>query len=131
MTASDSERDLQADWLMLRGAVDDLLAGLGDPDGFQAAFGALHQAASNIDHQALLNTPHVPGDAVEYRERLAVMLARIPDGWGRWISCSRGWYPIICELDEQLVRLFPAYRIHQVKEKYAGLRYYWEAGASS
>ena len=124
----DSERDLQADWLMLRDTVDDLLAGLADPDGFQAALGALHQAASNIDHQALLDTPHVPGDAGEYRERLAVMLARIPDGWDRWISCSRGWYPIICELDEQLVRLFPAYRIHQVKEKFAGLRYYWEAG---
>jgi hypothetical protein len=60
----DSERDLQADWLMLRDTVDDLLAGLADPDGFQAALGAL----------------------------------------------------------------FPAYRIHQVKEKFAGLRYYWEAG---
>jgi hypothetical protein len=36
-------------------------------------------------------------------------------------------YPIICELDEQLVRLFPAYRIHQVKEKGAGLNY-WETG---
>jgi transcription elongation factor Elf1 len=128
MTTSDSERAPQADWLMLGDAVDDLLAGLGDADGFRAAFGALRQAASSIDHQALLNTPQLPGDAGEYRRRLAVMLARIPDGWGRWISCSRGWYPIICELDEQLARLFLAYRIHQVKEKYAGLRYYWEAG---
>jgi hypothetical protein len=128
MTTSNSERDPQADWLMLGDAVDDLLAGLGDPDGFRAAFGALRQAASSVDHQALLNTPQLPEDAGEYRKRLAVMLARIPDGWGRWISCSRGWYPIICELDEQLARLFPAYRIHQVKEKYASLRYYWEAG---
>ena len=43
MTPSDSERDPQADWLMLGGAVDDLLAGLGDRDGFRAAFGALRQ----------------------------------------------------------------------------------------
>jgi hypothetical protein len=84
------------------------------------------QAASSIDPQTLLNTPQMPSDAGEYGERLAAMLARIPDGWGRWISCSRGWYPVICELDEQLARLFPDYHIHQVKEKYGGLRYYWD-----
>jgi hypothetical protein len=83
MTTSDSERAPQADWLMLGDAVDDLLAGLGDADGFRAAFGALRQAASSIDHQALLNTPQLPGDAGEYRRRLAVMLARIPDATQR------------------------------------------------
>jgi hypothetical protein len=68
-----------------------------------------------------------PEDAGEHAEALRGILARIPDGWGRWISCGRGWYPLIVELDEQLRVLFPTYAVHQVKEKFGGLRYYWDA----
>ncbi len=64
----------------------------------------------------------------EHADALSGMLARIPNGWGRWISCDRGWYPLLVELDEQLRTLLPDYVIHQVKEKYGGLRYYWEPG---
>ncbi|MGI8557872.1 MAG: hypothetical protein ACR2ND_06135 [Solirubrobacteraceae bacterium] len=53
---------------------------------------------------------------------------RIPDGWGRWISCGRGWYPLLVELDAELDTLLPAYRLYQVKEKFAGLRFYWAVG---
>ncbi len=81
-----------------------------------------------VDYQKLLNTPHVPEDAGEHAEAFARMLARIPDGWGRWISCNRGWYELLVELDEQLSALFPSYIIHQVKEKFGGLRVYWESG---
>ena len=56
------------------------------------------------------------------------MLARIPDGWGRWISCGCGWYSLLVKLDEQLRALLPNYELHQVKEKFGGLRYYWEPG---
>lgn len=75
----------------------------------------------------VLNALHVPDDAGEYAAGLNRLLQRIPDGWGRWISCSRGWYPIIIELDEQLSALFPGYALHQVKEKFGGLRFYWAA----
>lgn len=68
--------------------------------------------------QEILNAVHVPDDAGERAEALGRMLARIPDGWGRWISCSRGWYSIVVDLDEQLRALFPAYELQQVKEKY-------------
>jgi hypothetical protein len=71
---------------------------------------------------------HAPEDAGEYAEALRGMLVRIPDGWGRWIRCDRGWYPLLVELDEQLRTLLPNYVIHQVKEKFGGLRYYWEPG---
>lgn len=80
------------------------------------------------DDQQILNAMHVPEDAGEHEEALRGMLVRIPDGWGRWISCSRGWYPLLVELDEQLRALLPNYVIHQVKEKFGGLRYYWEPG---
>lgn len=78
-----------------------------------------------LDHQAFLNALHVPEDADEWEEGLRKILGRIPDGWGRWISCDKGWYPIVVELDEQLSRIAPDYAVHQVKEKFGGLRYYY------
>lgn len=79
----------------------------------------------NINFEELLNALHIPEDAGEHADGLRRILLRIPDGWGRWISCSRGWYPIVIELDEQLATLFPGYELHQVKEKFGGLRFYW------
>ncbi len=88
----------------------------------------MSQAARDLDHQQFLNAMHLPKDAGEHADALRGMLVRIPDGWGRWISCDRGWYPLLVELDEQLRTLLPNYVINQVKEKYGGLRYYWESG---
>lgn len=88
----------------------------------------MKQASRDIDHQQILNCMHVPTDAGKHAEALAAILRRIPDGWGRWIGCDSGWYALIVELDEQLRALLPNYAIHQVKEKFGGLRYYWEAG---
>jgi len=70
---------------------------------------------------------HVPKDAGEYTDGLIAILMRIPDGWGRWISCDRGWYQIIIDVDQQLAALDPNYTVHQVKEKFGGLRYYFAA----
>lgn len=40
---------------------------------------------------------------------------------------GKGWLPIVTTLHEQLLRLDPEYQIHQVKEKFGGLRYYYGA----
>lgn len=77
------------------------------------------------DPEAFLNTPHVPDDAGEYAAGLAAILNRIPKGWGRWIDCGRGWYPLIVETDQKLAAIDPTYEVHQVKEKFGGLRYYF------
>ncbi|HTW41451.1 MAG TPA: hypothetical protein VMD79_03980 [Solirubrobacteraceae bacterium] len=103
-------------------------AAAGDENGFRAAWEAMAQAARGLDHQQMLNAMHVPEDAGEHAEALAAILRRIPDGWGRWISCDRGWYALIVELDGQLSALLPSYVLHQAKEKFGGLRYYWESG---
>ena len=76
------------------------------------------------DPEAFLNTPHVPEDAGEYADGLTAILNRIPKGWGRWIECGRGWYPLLIETDQKLAALDPDYEVHQVKEKFGGLRYY-------
>lgn len=74
--------------------------------------------------QDLSNTHHLPDDAGEYAEGLTKILERIPEGWGRWISCGKGWYPLLIELDEKLAEIDPSYEVHQAKEKFGTLRYY-------
>ena len=61
------------------------------------------------------------------------LLARIPQGWGKYISCREGWYPILEDLDKKLAWLDPEYKIAQVKEKFGALRFYFdtEAGATT
>jgi hypothetical protein len=120
--------DAQTRWDALKDAVGELAGAADDADGFAAAFAALRQIGQGVDLSEVLNALHVPDDAGERAEALRRMLLRIPDGWGRWIGCSRGWYPILVELDEQLCSLFPQYELHQVKEKYGGLRFYWGEG---
>lgn len=71
----------------------------------------------------------VPEDAGEYADALAAILKRIPEHWGRYLSVDPGWYPLLTRLDAQLAALDPEYEIHQVKEKFGGLRYYTHTGA--
>jgi hypothetical protein len=70
---------------------------------------------------------HVPTDAGVFEEGLVGILRRIPPQWGRWIRVERGWYPIIVRCDRDLARLDPNHEVHQVKQKYGGLRYYFSA----
>lgn len=77
-----------------------------------------------MDMEKMLNTIVVPDNAGEYEDGLRKIMSRIPDGWGRWISCDKGWYALICELDEKLADICPDYEVHQVKEKFGTLRYY-------
>lgn len=110
-----------------RSATADLRDALdaGDAEGRRAAFGQLLQTLSNIDFDSTRDKLHIPDDAGPYRDGLVKILRRIPPNWGRWISCDRGWYPIIIELDQALAAIDPGYTVHQVKEKFSGLRYYF------
>lgn len=98
-----------------------------DPESADAALAAVRQAESQVDRQALLNKIHMPRDSEGFEDGLRAIMMRIPDGWGRWISCSRGWYPIIIQLDRTLAAIDAAYEVRQCKEKLGGLRYYFGA----
>lgn len=77
-----------------------------------------------VDVHKFTNALHVPEDAGEHEAALRRMLLRIPEGWGRWIRCQRGWYPLIIDVDAQLAAVCPEYELQQVKQKYGTLRYY-------
>ena len=89
-----------------------------------AALEAIRQIPVDVDR--MLNAIRVPDDAGEYEEALRALLDRIPDGWGRWISCDPGWYPILARLEERLSELDPHYEVNQIKEKFGTLRFYCE-----
>jgi hypothetical protein len=96
----------------------------GDPDERRAAGEQFFQLMGQYD-PGTRDKIHAPDDAGEHRDALVRIMRRIPNGWGRWISCDAGWYPIICQLDEQLAAIDPTYSVHQVKEKFGTLRYYY------
>lgn len=45
--------------------------------------------------------------------------------WGDEVG--EGWAPIVMECHRQLNHLDPGYRITQIKEKFGGLRYYFDS----
>jgi len=108
----------------VRGLADRAASGDLVADDVQATFAQLKQIP--LDPDRILNAIHPPKDAGEHADALLAILNRIPDGWGRWISCDRGWYRLIVEHDAALAVLCPEYVVHQVKEKYGTLRYYAE-----
>lgn len=69
---------------------------------------------------------HVPEDAGEHEQALLRLLLRIPDGWGRWISCSSGWFALLARAERDLADACPTFAAHQIKEKYGTLRLYVE-----
>lgn len=108
----------------VRGLANRAAVGELDTDEVQATFEQLQQIP--LDPQRILNAIHPPREAGEPADALIAILHRIPDGWGRWISCDRGWYPLMVEHDAKLAAICPEYVVHQVKEKYGTLRYYAE-----
>lgn len=68
---------------------------------------------------------HLPEDAGDYSLDLLEIMNRIPIGWGRWISCDKGWYKLLADTNRKMKMMWPQYEIHQVKEKYGTLRFYW------
>jgi hypothetical protein len=97
-----------------------------DSVGFVAAFDQGRQIASGMDLDEIVNSVHVPEDAGERDEALMRLLLRIPDGWGRWISCSSGWFALLAHGEGELAVVCPTFAVHQIKEKYGTLPLYVE-----
>lgn len=112
-------------WGATKSAVTEVGAALatGDSDGLAAALAQLRQIP--VDTQRVREAVSLPADAGSYEASLRRLLERIPDGWGRWISCGPGWYPILARLEAELTAIVPEFEVHQIKEKYGSLRFYW------
>lgn len=60
-----------------------------------------------------------------YEELLALLGTRGKPHWAN-IGLPYGWMTLVSELDAAMVALDPDYELHQVKEKFAGLRFYYQ-----
>lgn len=97
-----------------------------DSVGFGAAFDQGRQIASAMDVDEIINSVDMPADVGEHEHALLRLLLRIPDGWGRWISCSSGWFALLARAERELADVCPTFVVHQVKEKFGTLRLYVE-----
>ena len=48
----------------------------------------------------------------------------------KYIAIDEGWYKLVLDCHNEILRIDPEYRIHQIKEKFGALRYYFELSES-
>lgn len=109
------------------GSTDDLFADRRHEAELEAAREARYvECATQTDQFDGAAALEVPDDAGEHADCLRQILRRIPKRWDPRIRVDKGWYPLVCELDQALSALFPDYVVHQVKQKHAVLNYNWE-----
>jgi hypothetical protein len=126
MTESSSASDHLRQHEAFVNALEEIVTSVNDEVSFGAAINQVTQLAKQLDIEQLLNRPQTPKQATaDQAPVLQAMLATIPDGYGRWIDCGPGWYPLLITLHTKLQKLVPGYQIHQIKEKYGQLCYYW------
>ena len=58
---------------------------------------------------------------------LAPLYARFTNDAARRIDCGPGWISLLLACDAELAAIDANYRLVQVKEKFAGLRYYFDS----
>ncbi len=98
----------------------------GNQEELVAAVEAMRQVPIDLERTA--NVLRIPSDAREYEDALRALLEQIPDGWGRWIQCGPGWYPILARLNERLEEIALDYQVLQIKEKLGTLSFHLGIG---
>ena len=75
-----------------------------------------------------INDLYIPEDVDEdMKEDFIEILNTIPENWGRWVTLDKGWYKLVIDTHKKLKYIDPNYQINQVKEKFGGLRYYYQS----
>jgi hypothetical protein len=62
---------------------------------------------------------------MDYPDYLQPVLERINPEYGVNIYCDEGWWNLIALCDKELALIDPLYTVFQIKEKFGGLRYYY------
>ena len=52
---------------------------------------------------------------------------KILPGYWQSVDVDEGWYQIVLDCDRELTQIDPSYQIVQIKQKFGGLRYYFES----
>ena len=54
------------------------------------------------------------------------LVSRFAEGWDGYLRCDAGWTRILLDLNAKMSQIDPDYSLHQVKEKFGTLRFYYE-----
>lgn len=46
--------------------------------------------------------------------------------YGKHIACDEGWHHLVAKCHLEMMEIDPNYKIYQIKEKFGGLRYYFD-----
>jgi hypothetical protein len=64
----------------------------------------------------------------EIKEKdLSHVIERMYEAYGKKIRCDSGWFQLIFDLDAELNKIDPDYKIYQIKEKFGELRFYFDS----
>ena len=69
----------------------------------------------------------LPTDADDYRDELLDILSRMDYGYWPTIGVEKGWYSLICKLNEELRGLDPNYKIKHLSSSQGSLEFYFAA----
>ncbi|TRW89179.1 hypothetical protein FK535_02715 [Mycolicibacterium sp. 018/SC-01/001] len=97
--------------------------GTATPDDVEGALA--RSKAVDIDPATLRNVLRVSSDDGPHAEAIEAIVRRIPNGWARWLSVDAGWYSLVIATHARLAQRDLGYVVHQIKEKYETLRYYY------
>ena len=67
----------------------------------------------------------------EISAKIALLRLKIKAPYLPYIEVDEGWYQLILDCDAELSEIDPKYDLLQVKEKFGGLRYYFQPSDSS
>ena len=60
------------------------------------------------------------------RKQVNTLLDRFPSNYYKSVDVDAGWHQIVINCDKELADIDPYYVILQIKQKFGGLRYYFE-----
>ena len=66
----------------------------------------------------------------EIQLQIEELKKKILPGYWPAIDVDEGWYQLVMDCDRELTQIDPDYQIAQVKQKYGGLRYYFQSSLS-
>jgi hypothetical protein len=74
----------------------------------------------------------VAGNKVnEIQLQIEELKKKILPGYWPSVDVDEGWYQLVLDCDRELTQIDPGYQIVQIKQKFGGLRYYFESLLSS
>ena len=66
----------------------------------------------------------------ELQLQVKALVAKFDSKYYQSIDVDEGWYQIVVDCDKQLSAIDPQYTILQIKQKFGGLRYYFQPSSS-